>query len=477
MAPIDVRGTRCKSSKAKDFRHCEDAHLFYPATLPDALSALNSIAAREQCPLYSHSPPYFLNVLGLQYGKLSIAERRSLRAMDLPNVAPSIGTRRDVFLPPACDAASSLPLHRRLEATARPNASRHSSDDQDLLDIRCDCSGCVNDRICERENAMAAAALEEGFQGARRISVMKFYEQPMPTSRVPRATKRSGSRTACKPDDRPLMLFRFPPAWSLLPSPEAGSVKMQRKKAKLDPPLADARTLSADGVRERAEVKTAVTALHASLKERQVSHDAALVSATAESSGEAARKVSSNPFARSTKSKSNDKTRVTSRVEAQASSACSPITRCPLALTRISTASSVPAKRTLSDCADAAPVSTLSFKSSLPATTTKKLKPISQLPVPPLPPEARAQASATRRRVSSSAAPSAKKTQAMLDPSLLAASKRTDCSAGFRPTSTLTPKNLSTPTTHSKPSSTKSKSKTKSRSTESTSFDWTAWGS
>ncbi|EPT06025.1 hypothetical protein FOMPIDRAFT_1044498 [Fomitopsis schrenkii] len=456
LSVVDVRGTRCKSSKAKYFRDCDDAHLFYPATLSEALSALETIASKEQCPLYSHPRPYLLNVLGLEHGKLSVAERRSLRAINLVDVSPSIGTRRDVFLPPLRDATSPPPpAHQRNRTTgmATPSTSRHSSDDQVLLDIVCDCSGCANDGACEHRNAVAAAA-REGLQGARRISAMRFYEQPKPASRVRRAARPSDPKHACKPEDKPFMLFRFPPAWSSLPSPEVPA-DAQRKKAKLDPPLADKRTLSADGIRERAEVKTAVTAMHASLKERQVSRAAVVVSDTAESSGEAERKVSSNPFARPTKSKSTEKTRATSKVQASSSS--------------------VPAKRTLSNCADAPRVSTLSLKLSLPTTTAKKLIPASQLPIPPLPPEFRAQAArSARRRVPALVTPNAKRIQATLDPALLAASKRTDSSAGFRPTSTLTLKNVIQPTSlSSKPTSAKSKPKPKPIT--SASFDWTAW--
>lgn len=112
------------------------------------------------------------------------------------------------------------------------------------------------------------------------------------------------------------MLYRPPPPWSSLPTPETGPSESQRKKAKLDTPLADMRTLSADGVRERVAVKTAVTALHASLKERRASHAAADASSAASgSTAEAERLVSSNPFARS--GKLNNKARTTSKTEGQ----------------------------------------------------------------------------------------------------------------------------------------------------------------
>ena len=114
------------------------------------------------------------------------------------------------------------------------------------------------------------------------------------------------------------MLYRPPPPWSSLPTPEAGPSESQRKKVKLDTPLADTRTLSADGVRERAAVKTAVTALHASLKERQASHAASAAASPASgSTAEADRLVSSNPFARPGKSTNKTKATSMTRTEGQ----------------------------------------------------------------------------------------------------------------------------------------------------------------
>lgn len=156
------------------------------------------------------------------------------------------------------------------------------------------------------------------------------------------------------------------------------------------------------------------------------------------------------------------------------------------------TAPSVPVKRTLSNNADETPVSSLSFKQYLTDTAPKQLKPISQLRVPPLPPEVRARMAAEekarlRQEARKVSASSTKKIQATLDPALLAASRRPDSggsSAGFKPTSTLTLKNQAPGTTSkavaSKPTSTtkseKSKSKPASSSkSASSSFDWTAW--
>ena len=328
----DVRGTRCRSSKVPHFNASDDARLFHPATLSDALSALKTIASKEQYSLYSHPEPHSLNVVGLEYGPLSAAERRSLGASSLPDIVPSIGTRRDVFLPPLRDASlPDLPAHCAPEVMASPSSSESTLDDPDDPVDAGNCLTCSSIGTCPQaqQEVMATAAREEGRQHLRRITTLRFYEQPNP-ARAPRIPNLTSPTRDSRPqdDDKPFMLYRPPPPWSALPAPEARPAEARRKKARVDlSPLADARTLSADGVRERAAVKTAVTALHASVRGRQAARDAGPASGSAvleaEAEVEAERLVSSNPFARSKKATSKKRAAsITKGRETQATCTC-----------------------------------------------------------------------------------------------------------------------------------------------------------
>lgn len=290
----DVRGTRCKPGMAGLFRPCAQTGLFYPTTPSNALLTLDTLTSSSQNPIFAHPRPYLLIVRGLEHAKSSPMPRPSTTHQ--LGAIPSLGRRQDVFRPRSRGTAASPPARQQVDGPGGGQNETVTSAHP------CDCSACMIHQPCERE---VDAAREEVLLEARRNSVLRFYEQAETSVRAPAISRASSREYICNPADTPFMLFRSPPPWSALPSPliEEGNIrKTDRKKIKLDTPLADGRALSTDGARMRAQVHAAMTALHASLKERQETLVNANSSLSFRNTTGTERKVSSNPFARTSRS-------------------------------------------------------------------------------------------------------------------------------------------------------------------------------
>ncbi|KZT68117.1 hypothetical protein DAEQUDRAFT_812282 [Daedalea quercina L-15889] len=437
LSVVDVRGTRCKStSRAAPFRPCEHAELFYPTTPSKALLFLASPVAGEQCSLFSHPKPYILEVRGLDYGRSS-GFPQPTGTITSASDAPSIGSRQDVFL-------LSPRYRQQTEATG-------ASLNRLMPRNSCSCLGCANHGPCERQpDTMVDVASEEVLLEARRGSVRRFYESG---PHGPAAIRPTSRARACKPEDKPFMLYRSPPSWNSLPSLDllkANADDTERKKVKLDAPLADGRTLSTDGVRERAEVNAAVTALHTSLKERQVLLAATNASQGVSNRAETIRRISSNPFARS--AKASGKAKMHSECQGPAVVSTTPLS-----------------KKASGSRLDLTPASSEALTPKV-----KPLKPISQLRVPSPPPQIAACGSLPHNWPTQQFPkhPGTKSSQTTITSSLLADSQRR-ASSGLTTKGSSTSKPKGGPVPKSPGSKGKPASAAKSKSGT---FDWMAWG-
>ncbi|KAH9842778.1 uncharacterized protein C8Q71DRAFT_220484 [Rhodofomes roseus] len=384
LSVVDIRGTPCRPQIVDSFRPCAHDGLFHPTPLLDALDTLDALAQSRKQSLFAHARPYKLRIHRLEHEKPAPA---SSRARD-QGPSSSLGNRRDVFLPPRTVSLLSL--------------------------------GAAN-RLLE--------------------SPISRYRYSTSGHARKRASSAPGST------DTRFILFRFPPDWSLLPASAGYSQTpcfgYTRKKVKLDVPLEDPLSVP-EGVCDRADVKASMTALQASLKQREeaLTPDSRTRS---EAAPETERLVSRNPFART------------------AQSAVKTTKACPGSQKDIAVLS--PRVRPHPRVEETPPTADPDAASPPKA---KALKPISQLRIPP--PPAPPSGSKSRKREQSVRPTPKSNKQMTISESLFADGKTSETARG-----SIKPETKGGPVPPSTKLSAKSKPASTGKPRSRTSFDLRAW--
>lgn len=323
------------SSLSGPFRPSQDAALYHPSSLTDALSRLSQISSPE---IFSHQQPFILHVKGLHHQAPPKSNMSRLTGH------PTETGKRNVFMPFGVVPDILVPGSGRDDDDDDDDISTDSgNDDGDTdgeeqygdEDAPGDEDSCGDDdsrneddfsgddysddgttvtdeythdisqdgvtrrnRLPSLLDTLSAVTTEEARIHAQRTSILRFYAEPS-RSRPP-LISRAVPPSVAPVLLHPLMLYRPPRPWSILPSSPAdvqsASDSHKPKRPRSSRTLADGELIAANSVRQSSRVQHGLNDLRRMMEIRAASTAASRDAEQAKETN--SRHLSSNPFMR-----------------------------------------------------------------------------------------------------------------------------------------------------------------------------------